>query len=93
MEGLCLSGSCEEGFCSLLLGMLGRMVLQKAKHPSQARKSEGRAVYCIPPWALIHIRRAYLHQTSHIVYIHELFSSQKGAGGKLATCVFPTLYL
>lgn len=65
------------------------MVLQKAKHTSQASKSVGRAAYCIPPRLTA---TEYLHQENNIGYIHELFSSQKG-GRKLATCVFLTLYL
>lgn len=36
--------------CGRAVSTVGRMVLQKAKHSSQASKSVGRAAYSIPPW-------------------------------------------
>lgn len=79
MERLYLSGSREGGLWGLLLGMLGanwgEWCCRKPSipvRPAKVREEQLTASRCgFNP-------HRYLHRTSHIVYIHELFSSQKG---------------
>lgn len=93
MEGLCRPGSCEGGLCRLLLGVRGaHWVEWSCRRPSiPVRPAKVREEQLTASRSGSNPHR-YLHQTGHILYIHELFSSKKRrrvcVGGEVGNVCF-----
>lgn len=79
IAGLCLPEGCERGTLWSVTGCavstVGRMVLQKAKHTSQASKSVGRAAYSIPPW--LTATSVFASREQHQVHTRVVFLSKR----------------